>query len=198
VQIIVIAGFLGSGKTSTLKNMVSMLGYKDPTRLAVIINDFGEIGIDTSVVSTTGIEPVELVSGCVCCQLGVDLIKTIQDIYNRYRPSTVILEPSGVANPGAIKEVLSNLKGIPVERITNLVLVDPIRFELIVDIPVIEEGVAVADILVITKTDLVMDSEIDLLREKLRNLNQRAKIVEISNIHPATLISLIGVLKNEE
>lgn len=198
MQIIVIAGFLGSGKTSTLKNMVSMLGYKDPTRLAVIINDFGEIGIDTSVVSTTGIEPVELVSGCVCCQLGVDLIKTIQDIYNRYRPSTVILEPSGVANPGAIKEVLSNLKGIPVERITNLVLVDPIRFELIVDIPVIEEGVAVADILVITKTDLVMDSEIDLLREKLRNLNQRAKIVEISNIHPATLISLIGVLKNEE
>jgi G3E family GTPase len=196
MKIIVIAGFLGSGKTSTLRNLITPLGGNNQTKLAVIINDFGEIGIDTSVVGTSGIDPVELVSGCVCCQLGVDLLKTIEEVYVSYQPTTIILEPSGVANPISIKSVLTKLKDIPVERILNLVLIDPTRFDLVVDIPVIQSGIIAADLLVITKTDLVDNSQLKMLRHRLRGFNKMAEIIEISNQDPETLQPIMEVIKN--
>ncbi|NSW84144.1 MAG: hypothetical protein HPY90_12890 [Syntrophothermus sp.] len=197
MKIVVMAGFLGSGKTSTLKNLIPLLQETDFDRIAVIINDFGEIGIDTSVVRRTGIDTVELISGCVCCQLGVDLLKTIKDIHKQYQPSTVILEPSGVANPASIKDVIRKLKDVPVDKVINLVLVDPIRFDLIVEIPIIEIGISVADVLVITKIDLVDDSTIHMLKNELRRFNKTAKILEITNQEQSTLNSLIEVIKNE-
>lgn len=195
MQILIIAGFLGSGKTTTLKNIILRLGETDPKKMAVIINDFGEIGIDTSVVGTTGIKPVELVSGCVCCQLGPDLLKTVRDVCELYQPETIIIEPSGVANPGSVKTVLNELKDIKIERIINIILVDPLRIEFLLNIPVIGDGIGAADILVVTKTDLINVDMLKKVREQIRDLNDSAKIIEISNLNTTSLTPLVEALQ---
>ena len=194
MRIIIIGGFLGSGKTMTIKNIVQQFSQIDLAKIALIINDFGEIGIDASVVRPSGIEPFELVSGCICCQLGMDLIKTISTIYTDYNPGTVILEPSGVANPASLKTLILGQKEFPVSNIKSVYLVDPIRLNTLLEIPIVEEGISSADVLVITKTDLVDQSIISKVKEKVKTFIGTTEIFEIDNLKRTGLEQLFEVL----
>jgi G3E family GTPase len=195
MKIIMITGFLGSGKTSTLKNMILQLQPADKSNIVIIVNDFGDIGIDSAVISACGIDPVELISGCICCQLGVDLLRTIRSVYERYKPGAIIIEPSGIANPTSIKKTLESIKEIPIDSILITTIVDPIRWHLISDIPVIEEGVRTADILAITKSDLCMGLPLKKVKRALREINPTARIFFINNFEKETLIPLINGIK---
>ncbi len=104
-EVVVLAGFLGAGKTTLLKRILSW--ETDLSGTAVIVNEFGEVGIDGALLGEAGTDMVELASGCVCCTLKPDLIQTFRDVEARFAPKRIFLETTGVADPYAVAEVFS-------------------------------------------------------------------------------------------
>ena len=98
--VLLISGFLGAGKTTLLRHMLSW--KEDMSDTVVIVNEFGDIGIDSSLIEDVSSDVIELTSGCVCCTLAVDLRILLQDIWERFSPRWIIIEASGVADPTSI------------------------------------------------------------------------------------------------
>jgi G3E family GTPase len=103
-KVILLAGFLGAGKTTLLKKVLSW--SSDPSRTVLIVNEFGEIGIDGTLLKGTGSGIVEMRGGCLCCTLRGDLKATVREVLNRYDPEQVFIEATGVADPVPILEAL--------------------------------------------------------------------------------------------
>ncbi len=103
-KIIILSGFLGAGKTTLLKRILSW--KMDLSGTVVIVNEFGDLGIDRLLLKDSRSGIVELVGGCVCCSLKTDLILTLKKIWDEFNPNQIIIEASGVADPGAIIETI--------------------------------------------------------------------------------------------
>ena len=103
-KVIVLAGFLGAGKTTLLQRVLSW--ETDLSDTAVIVNEFGAVGIDGSLLADACPDIVELTSGCICCSLQVDLNLTLKKIQEQFSPMRIIIEATGVADPRAIVDVL--------------------------------------------------------------------------------------------
>jgi len=95
-------------------NLYTELPQGKQEKAVVLVNDFGKAGIDGEILSSSGIESIELPSGCVCCTLKTDLITTIEKIISTFAPEHLIIEPSGVASPSGVLEALDLLKITPV------------------------------------------------------------------------------------
>ena len=106
VKTFVIAGFLGAGKTTLLKNILSWETNLSDT--VVIVNEFGDVGIDGSLLKGARSGIVELAGGCICCTMQADLKRTLQNILNAYNPQRILIEATGVADPKAITETIQN------------------------------------------------------------------------------------------
>ncbi|SHH74410.1 GTPase, G3E family [Sporobacter termitidis DSM 10068] len=100
-EIYVISGFLGAGKTTLIQKLLKEAFHKDKTVL--IENDFGEISVDAALLKSGGVEVRELNSGCICCSLSGDFVKSLLEVLERYRPDKIIIEPSGV---GKLSDVI--------------------------------------------------------------------------------------------
>ena len=105
-RLILLAGFLGAGKTTLLKQILS--NKTDMSDTVVIINEFGEIGIDASLIQRQDAEIVELTSGCICCTLALDLGILLKKIWAQYDPRYIIIEASGVADPNSLISVFQD------------------------------------------------------------------------------------------
>ena len=103
-EVIILSGFLGAGKTTLLKRILSW--KMDLSGTVVIVNEFGDLGIDRLLLKDSRSGIVELVGGCVCCSLKTDLILTLKKIWDEFNPNQIIIEASGVADPGAIIETI--------------------------------------------------------------------------------------------
>ncbi len=103
--VILLAGFLGSGKTTLLKQILSW--ETDLSDTVVVVNEFGDVGIDGALLKNSGSEIVELTSGCICCTLTADLRQSLDRIWKKFRPVRVLIESSGVADPTSISAVLA-------------------------------------------------------------------------------------------
>jgi G3E family GTPase len=103
-EILVLAGFLGAGKTTLLRRIISCGDPASDT--VVIVNEFGEIGIDGALIRERGSDVIELTNGCICCTLLVDLTVTLESVLARFDPRTVIIEASGVADPRNVAAAL--------------------------------------------------------------------------------------------
>lgn len=99
-RVVMLAGFLGAGKTTLLRQILS--SKTDMSDTVVIVNEFGEIGIDGSLLEGEGSDIIELKMGCICCTLLVDLTKTLKKVLKRFNPRWILIEASGVANPRSI------------------------------------------------------------------------------------------------
>src|SRR5512137_3196746 len=100
----IVCGLLGSGKTTFIQNFLR----DSQEKAVVLVNDFGQAGIDGEIFSAGGIESVELPSGCVCCTLKFDLITTIQRIVRQFSPERLLIEPSGVASLSGVLDALES------------------------------------------------------------------------------------------
>jgi len=103
-EILLLAGFLGAGKTTLLKRILSW--EADLSDTVVLVNEFGDIGIDGALLKNSGSDVIELTSGCICCTLSADLHQSLTRIWHRFKPRRILIESSGVADPKSIASVL--------------------------------------------------------------------------------------------
>ena len=120
-KIFLIAGFLGSGKTTLLKRILSW--ETDLSDTVVLVNEFGKVGIDGSILKNAGSDVFELTSGCICCTLKTELTDTLKRICDRFGPERILLEATGVAQPNAVVTVLKDdalKKQLEIEKIVTV------------------------------------------------------------------------------
>ena len=172
MRVVLCTGFLGSGKTTLILALVRQatdLGQ----RICVIVNEIGDVGIDGTVLRTGNLEVHEITAGCICCQIGVDLVRTLREVAERLEPDLVIIEASGVATPAGVLQVLDRYfvadRDVTVETVT---VVDPTRFAALHEVltPLIEDQIKGADQLVIAKVDEAAPDEIEVALQAMRSL----------------------------
>ena len=184
IPVNVITGFLGSGKTTLLNRL---LRSPQLAQTAVLINEFGDVGLDHLLLETVDAETVILQSGCVCCTIRGDLADAIRKLYSRRerglipRFDRLAIETTGLADPAPI---VSTLLAEPVIRhhfrLGNVIAtVDAVNGSLhLAENPESVKQVAIADRLVLTKTDLADDAQVAQLKAALRALNPSAPVLD--------------------
>jgi len=186
----IIGGYLGSGKTTLVNHL---LRNADGKRLAVLVNEFGELQIDADLIEAQDDDIISLAGGCVCCSYGNDLIMAMMDMAKMDpRPDHIILEASGVALPGAIASSLSLLNDYSVDGVIVLADVETIR-ERAKDkymSDTILRQLADADIVLLNKTDLVPNEVRETTREWLNEITNQTPTIETkgSVVPPAVLL----------
>ena len=182
MDVIVVGGFLGSGKTTTIINMGKYLAEKGK-KVAIIVNEIGEIGIDGDVIKRFGFDTKEITGGCICCSLKVGLRTTITLLASEYKPDILMIEPTGIAFPHIIRnEVeLMNL-GEEVKIAPLVTLIDGSRFKhLMKEVKEFAmRQIIDAEILGINKVDLIEPIRIPILEASVQQLNPKARVVLLS------------------
>ena len=182
IPVTVVTGFLGAGKTTLLRRF---LASPEGQGTAVIINEFGAVGIDDVLVRDSAEETVLLGNGCVCCITRTDLQLALRRlVFDRERGlvppfSRVVIETSGLADPGPILQTFSTDRALGGEFHIDVVLtvVDAVNGEAALEgMPEARKQAILADRLVISKTDLASPAAVDRLTQRLQQLNPRAAI----------------------
>jgi len=119
--VVLLSGFLGSGKTTLLKRMLSWENNLSET--VVLVNEFGDVGIDGALLKDSGSDVVELTSGCICCTLQIDLKRTLTQIRERFHPRRILIEASGIADPATIASLIQEPDIQPHMELTKIVTV---------------------------------------------------------------------------
>lgn len=179
MKISIICGFLGVGKTTLLKNI---LAEKGPS-VAVLINEFGEVGIDKNLVqSGTDVDITELPSGCICCTMRTNLVAAVQEIINRLKPDQLIIEPSGIATTSGVLDALSTSElsdKIVIESVTGIIdcadFLENIKAEVYGNY--FYDQIANADVILLNKADLVTPEIIVQIQEIVEKYNKHAVIL---------------------
>ncbi len=198
IPVTVLTGFLGSGKTSVLNHVLKQPGM---AATAVIINEFGEIGLDHLLVESATDDIVLLNSGCLCCTVRSDIAETLLDLFGKRRKGTipdfrrVVIETTGLADPAPILHTLMSDPLIAARYALDGVVttVDAANGDTTLDRqPEAVKQAAVADRLLLTKTDLAAAEAIARLRARLATLNPTAPILPVAHgaADPAALFGL--------
>jgi len=182
IPIIVLTGFLGSGKTTLLNRILTAShGF----RVAVIVNEFGEIGIDHHLVVSSDEEVFQMNNGCICCTVHGDLLRAcFQLLENRHDFDYVVLETSGLADPAAVVQTLLLDDRIRTRLQLNCIVtvVDSLHIDRhLATQPEALEQIAFADTILLNKVDLVTDAQVPRLMQTIGALNPTAPITPTKN-----------------
>ncbi|MCB0643314.1 MAG: GTP-binding protein [Phaeodactylibacter sp.] len=179
IPVYLISGFLGAGKTTYLNHFIRS---RAPKRIFVIENEVGKVNVDSSLVFSGVEEVLELTAGCLCCSLNDELLDVLEEVSARRSEfDELVIETTGIADPGSIAKVFLGIPGV--ERI----------FELRHIVAVVDAGqvlhwleetdearrqIAIADFLLLNKTDLVDETELPTIRKALKGINPYAELYE--------------------
>ena len=171
-------GFLGSGKTTLLRRI---LGERAGERkMAVIVNEFGEVGVDGEVIAGSNVNLVELTSGCLCCTLRGSLMSAVEELREKAAVEQIVVEATGVASPGDMLEDLNESRIARELDVGPLVtVVDAPKFTRLQQMlgEFYEEQVENADVLVLNKIDLATQGEIEEAKAAVREINPDAVLL---------------------
>jgi G3E family GTPase len=186
--ITLVTGPLGSGKTTLLRHILATR----PTKIAIVMNEFGEIAIDTKVIEGENVRIAELGGGCVCCSLLGEFEAAVAEIIKKAAPEIIIVETTGLAEPEAL--VFNIQEALPKCRLDGVVSV--IDADMLVRFPELGHTTRLqiegADILLLNKIDLVDAKQNEPLEAKLREINPSAAIIrtERCRIDPELLFGI--------
>ncbi len=178
IPVTVLGGYLGAGKTTLINQLLSQAGNADPVRIAVLVNDFGTINLDAAFISSQSDSVIELSNGCICCSLADGFAATLDQIHQRAladpatAPQQLLIETSGVALPGAVAQY-AHLPGFELASIIVMAdgeqLEDQLADRYIGD--TIRTQLGTADLVVVTKTDLISTSNLETTTSLIRSLS---------------------------
>ena len=174
----IVVGFLGAGKTTTLRRMLAEANPAEKT--VVLVNDFGELGIDGSLLSGQGADVVELPNGCICCSLRKDLSAQLREVVAKMAPDRVLIEPSGVADVASLLQVLAAPEIASLLKVTRLhTVIDAGAFlRDYADMPdYFDVQAKLSPVFILNKIDLVSEASLAAVRETLVALNPTARIL---------------------
>ena len=198
IPVTLVTGFLGSGKTTLISKL---LLHPDMRRVAVVINEMGEIGIDHDLVTLSSENITLLANGCICCSVRTDLQETLRDLFAQRRVGEVfdfdrvIVETTGLADPAPVVQTLASDTLLATHyRLDGLItLVDGLHGVGQIDQQTeAVKQIAIADKLLVTKSDLVTLGHLETLCERIRQLNSQSPIefIRQGEVDPKSLIDL--------
>lgn len=184
VPVTIITGFLGSGKTTFLNYLLNR--YPD-TRFAIIENEFGELGVDADMLHKGKIPVYELINGCICCTLNNDFYQALQMISEKHADiDHLLIETTGIADPSFVIDLFVSNENVSSRFELNGVvcLADCLNMEeSLCNEPEVAKQIALSDIIILNKTDLLKNGCISELRDLVRTMNPMAKIIETTYAH---------------
>jgi len=189
-QLIVVTGFLGSGKTTFIQNFIEY-HVQHNRFVAVIQNEIGETGLDGTLVDHD-YSLVEIDEGCVCCTLIGSLKRGIHQILSRFQPDYIIVETTGLANPFNLLEELSEVEDI-VKFDSVTTVVDAINAgKSLQNYDIAGRQIEAADLIILNKMDLLTDAMKGVIIRKLKGINRNAPILSVTHgyINPALLYGI--------
>ncbi|MDJ0913830.1 MAG: GTP-binding protein [Desulfobacterales bacterium] len=186
MKITQIAGFLGCGKTTLLLKLSKQLADDGERKVALVVNEIGEIPVDGKVMEESGMQVKDIGGGCICCEVASTFAKTIYRLYKDFKPDHVLVEPTGVAVPHQVK--LAARMGGRDAKISigpAIVLFDATRPAELLDMDMLGQLVTTqikdADVIAISKVDAVDDTAVSESAEKVRDYNAKANIFNLSS-----------------
>lgn len=177
IPVTVLTGYLGAGKTTLLNRI---LGGDHGKRYAVIVNEFGEIGIDNDLIVESDEEIYEMNNGCVCCTVRGDLIRVVQNLMKRKgRFDAILVETTGLADPAPVAQTFFMDDDVRAKTRLDAVvtMADAKHLQArLKDSPEAEDQIAFGDVILLNKTDLVSAEELEETKALIRHINPSAEI----------------------
>ena len=175
--VFLLAGFLGSGKTTLLKRILSW--ETDLSDTVVLVNEFGDVGIDGDLLKHSGSDVIELVSGCICCSLRNDLKQSLSNILKQYQPKRIFIEASGIADPAAIVSVLHEsplVESLKLEK--NVAVLDADLWEARENFGrLFYAQLEIADLILLNKVDLLDKASIPVYLNEIHEIFSHCRVI---------------------
>ncbi len=199
VPVTIITGFLGSGKTTLLNHI---LQNQQGIKTAVLVNEFGEIGIDNDLIVATGEDMVELNNGCICCTINEDLVNAVHKVLARSEQiDYLVVETTGLADPLPVALTFLGTELRDLTRLDSIItLVDAANFSLdLFNSEAAQSQITYGDIILLNKTDLVDEADVDLLEVRLREMKEGARIIRTSkSVVSLPMILSVGLFESDK
>jgi G3E family GTPase len=199
VPVTIITGFLGSGKTTLLNHI---LQNQQGIKTAVLVNEFGEIGIDNDLIVATGEDMVELNNGCICCTINEDLVNAVHKVLARSEQiDYLVVETTGVADPLPVALTFLGTELRDVTRLDSIItLVDAANFSIdLFNSEAAQSQITYGDIILLNKTDLVDEADVDLLEVRLRDMKEGARIIRTTKSQVSLpMILSVGLFESDK